>query len=159
MKLIVILLSFILLTSGTNVNVKQYREIKLYERSGMLFLRTTINGHRTKLLLDTGASHSILDINQAEEFEFSYLNVELTERRYVGLGGVQEMYIVFDYIMKGNHISFLGADLGEVAEYMSKDGIKMVGIIGGDFLNEHDAIIDFKKRKLYLDINVDISVD
>jgi len=123
------------------------QEIKMVERNDMHFVNITLNGKKTKLLVDTGASKSLLDISQAEDFDFSYLL--LSKNQYIGIGGVQDIFVVYDYKVLETWITFLGADMSEVREYFRKDGIDIVGILGSDFLEDSRAKIDFKTNIIY----------
>lgn len=123
--------------------------ITLVEHNDMHFINISLNGIKTKLLIDTGASKSLLDINKAEEFGFSY--TLLSKNQYVGLGGLLDIYVVYDYVMDGPHITFLGADLGDVQKYFTDNGIYVVGIMGSDFLERNRASINFKTNKLKYD--------
>ena len=122
--------------------------IDLSEQNKMHFVDITLNGIKTQLLIDTGASKSLLDITKSEEYGFKCVLV--SEDQYVGLGGLQDIYITYQYKVDEFYISFLGADLSEIQEYFIKDGIRIVGILGSDYLENNKATIDFKENKLYL---------
>ena len=145
MKLYVIIL-FLFLTScaayhwGTD-------EVNLVEHYDLHFVNIKINGKPGKLLVDTGASKSLLDISKSEEYGFSYL---LLGEQYVGLGGVTDIYVIYDYRIEGPWVTFLGADLSHIQEYFTRDDIHIVGILGVDFLESNNCRIDFTKNKLYI---------
>lgn len=120
----------------------------LTEKNGLHFIEITLNGVKTKLLVDTGANKCLLDISQASTYNFNY--VLLSEDNYVGLGGLLDIYIVCDYKVEEFFIPFLGADLNQVQTYFIKDGIKIAGVLGSDFLQRNKAVIDFEANKLYL---------
>jgi len=149
-KLIIILL--ILLTACTATNrIFGEQEVRLIEHFDMHFINVIVNDHKIKLLIDTGASKSILDISQAEELGFSY--AMLSKDQYVGIGGVQDIYVVYDYKIDRIFVSFLGADLSEVREHMEENGVTIHGILGSDFMERHNCKIDFKKNILYFNGN------
>jgi hypothetical protein len=149
-KLIIILMVFLTACLPTK-NVFGEQEVKLIEHHDMHFVKVVINGKPTKLLIDTGASKSILDISQSEEFEFSH--ALLSKNQYVGLGGLQDIYVVYDYKIDGIFVSFLGADLSEIRGYFEQDGMSIVGILGSDFLEIHNCKIDFNKNIMYYNGN------
>lgn len=146
MRFLLIILAFLMMGCVTQKDVVTDPIIHLYEHNNMHFINVTLNGKKTRLLLDTGASKSLLDISQAEEFEFSY--IQFSKRQYVGLGGLQDIYVVFDYKIDEVYISFLGTDLSEVTPYFVKEGIDIAGVLGSDFLEKHNVKIDFKKNIL-----------
>ena len=121
--------------------------IDLRERKEMHFISVVLNGKRTLLLVDTGASKCLLDISQAKKFNFEYSL--LSRNQYVGLGGLQDIYVVYNYELKDFYIPFLGADLSEVTRYFTRDTIHIVGILGSDFLERNNATLDFKRNKLF----------
>jgi len=137
-----------LVSCGSSQSLFTGQVIELHEKNEMHFLDITLNGIKTKLLIDTGASKSLLDISQADTYDFKY--VLLSEDQYVGLGGLVDIYIIYDYDVEAFFIPFLGSDLSEIQNYFIKDGIHIAGILGSDFLEKSNAIIDFKTNQLYL---------
>jgi len=151
LKQLLFLLTILMLTSCVSSyklwNVD--KEINLYQNNDMHFINITLNGIDGKLLIDTGASKSLLDISKAEKYGFDY--VLIAKNKYVGIGGLEDIYAIYNVEISESFIPFLGADISEIQEYFIKDGISIVGILGVDFLEKHDCIIDFKKNKLYID--------
>lgn len=113
----------------------------------MLFVNVILNGLPAKLLIDTGASKSLLDITKANEYGFEYSL--LIKDQYIGLGGFQDMHIVYDYHIEEFFTPFLGTDLSEITSYFMDEGINIVGVLGSDFLDTHKVIIDFRKNLMY----------
>ena len=152
MKKLIISIIFSLLLSGCTIIKHTPREYKLLLQRDLLFLPVTFNGIKTKFLIDTGASKSILNIRKYEEYNFGYLNKPFM--RYVGLGGIENLYIVFNYKIEYNEkdlfIKCVGADLGEIDKFLKNDGVSIIGILGSDFLLNHDVIIDYNKKTMYL---------
>lgn len=144
-----ILIFFLLLCNISYSQYEKYNQVKLKTYNNLLFVKITFNDIPCLLLVDTGASKSLLDVNKAEEYGFNYIVIVDTTKKYIGLGGVTEIYIVFGYKVAEYHITFLGTDLYYINEYLKKDHIGIIGIMGGDFLNSHDAYIDYKKKILY----------
>ena len=149
-KLLTTFLIIIILQSCYSIkNINDsFTEVTLIQHNKMQFVELEFNGIKTKLLIDTGASKSLLDISKAEKFDFKY--VLLSEEQYIGIGGLADIYVIYDYEIRGIFISFLGADLNAVTRYFYENNIEIVGILGSDFLEKHDAIIDYKKNIMYL---------
>jgi hypothetical protein len=113
----------------------------------MLFIKVKVNNNEGVLLIDTGASHSMLDINKAKTYNFKCIK---KESKYVGIGGEADMYNVYSYQVDKFFVDFLAIDLSNVSAYFQKDGyLDLIGIIGADFFNQHEALIDFDKNMLY----------
>lgn len=125
-----------------------YTEYDLEKFNDLYLLPITLNGKKTKLLIDTGASKSLLDINKCNYFGFSYSVHSLT--KYVGIGGQTDIYVVYNYNIDLFFESFLGADLIDISKYFKIDGNQIVGILGSDFFFRTGAIIDYTTNKLYL---------
>ena len=145
MKTFIIIL-FIFLTSCSIYNWGP-SEVKMEEQFDLHFVNIKVNGKSGKLLVDTGASKSLLDISKAEEYGFQYL---LLGEQYVGLGGVTDIYIIYDYKIEGPWVTFLGADLSHIQEYFNKDNIHIIGILGVDFLENNNCVLDFTNNTLYI---------
>lgn len=131
------------------INIPQnYQEYRLTSISDLYFIDIELNGKKARLLIDTGASKSLLDINKAEQYNFKYLL--LAKDKYIGIGGVVDIYVTYEYRTKPFHISFLGARFDEITQYFEQDGIIIVGIIGADFLKQNGAIIDYNQNRMYI---------
>jgi hypothetical protein len=149
MKKICIILILFLFTSCISTKYTFYYEnkIELIENKGMHFMKTSINGKFYYLLIDTGASKSLLDITQSKEVGFGY--TLLSKDKYVGIGGVTDIYVIYNYKSDDMYITFLGCDLSEVISYFEKDGMHIIGVLGSDFFERYEAKIDFTTNILY----------
>ena len=127
---------------------KTPNEIALIEINEMHFVRVTLNDKPALLLFDTGASKSLIDISQAEEYGFEY--ARFSDRQYIGLGGLTDIHNVYGYKIQEVWITFLGADLTEIRGYFEKEDMKIVGIIGSDFIKMYTVIADFNNNIMYL---------
>ena len=128
--------------------------VKLIEHRNLHFIRITLNGIDGNLLVDTGATKSVLDISKSEEYGFKY--ILLAEDRYIGLGGIQDIYAIYNYEVDQLFIPFMGTDLSGVQEHLNYDDIKIVGIIGADFLEKYNCKIDLKNNLLYYNVKENI---
>lgn len=125
-----------------------YTDYNLEKFNNLYLIDILLNGKKTKLLVDTGASKSLLDISKSKQFGFGYKLISID--KYVGLGGLTDIYAIYDYNIDLFFITFLGVDLSEIIFYFNKDGTRIVGILGSDFLIRTGAIIDYTTNKLYL---------
>ena len=123
----------------------------------VLIVEAVVNGKTAKFLIDTGASVSILDINQTKRYGLEVY--QSNDAGVVGLGGNEKLMeiknIMFNF--KGEqpkrYYSFYGLDLKKLNYKMSADGIKILGILGSDFLYKKGAIINYQRELLYLTHN------
>jgi len=147
-RFILILLCIVIGCSSPKYFFGELQEIRLIEFNNMHFINVTLNGEKTRLLIDTGASKSLLDITQSKKYGFAYS--KFTKKQYIGLGGITDVYTVYYIKLKDiPFIAFLGGDLSEVREYFNKNEIYFVGILGADFLEHYRCKIDFEKNILY----------
>lgn len=126
----------------------QYTEYDLIRKNNLYFLQLTVNNKKALFLIDSGSTKSFLDINQYDKYKFMYIDKPI--ERYVGIGGFQNIYTIFDYTIDEMFIPMLGINLEELNPYFQSDNIKIAGIIGSEYLANRNAIFDYEKNKLYL---------
>ncbi|WP_394336879.1 retropepsin-like aspartic protease [Aureibaculum marinum] len=134
---------------------KNYISVKLKKIATNHFeIKAKINGKKGRFILDTGASNSCVGFDEIEKFK---LKTEVSEHKAAGAGPEE----IDTQISKKNNIKIgdfkikkvplVLIDLSHINNALTKQDAKPVnGIIGADVLDEGNAIIDYKKRKLYL---------
>jgi hypothetical protein len=161
MKKVVILLSLVLhltafkspsIPPKTFTKVKTSKTIALINYDYHYFIKIKLNNRTANLLVDTGAAASLLDINQANDYEFKFYIIQ--DATFAGAGGLSNRFRVtsykFDHDDAKLNVYAFGADLKFVVESFKEKGISVVGVIGSDFLKKHDAIIDYKNKQLII---------
>lgn len=134
---------------------KGYVKIKLKKLSTNHFeVKAKINDVKGRFILDTGASNSCIDIVLANHFK---LTVEDSETKAAGAGAIgmdtkisaNNLLKLKSWVFNNAHIVLL--DLTHVNTALTEHNSKAVhGIIGADILEKGDAIIDYKKKCVYL---------
>lgn len=136
-------------TTKTIAGNKTQKTIALIHHKYLYFIRVKLNNRNAVLLIDTGAAASLLDINQANDYKFKF---HQTEHKFSGVGGISEGYRITNYKFDHDSITLnvypFGADLKQVNESFTENGMPIAGVIGSDFLKTHDAIIDYKNLEL-----------
>lgn len=134
---------------------KKYISVKLKKIATNHFeIKGKVNGIKGRFILDTGASNSCVGFDEIETFS---LKTEDSEHKAAGAGSEE----IDTQISKKNKIEIgdfkikkvplVLIDLSHINKALTKQEAKPVnGIIGADILEEGNAIIDYKKRKLYL---------
>ncbi len=122
---------------------------------GHLETEVSIDGIKTKFLIDTGASNTVIDIDFAKSNLF-----EFTEMGEQGGGVGTSQMAIFHKKVKLFTIndfeipSFVlyATDFTHVKETLAKKGITepSTGVIGADILIKYKAKINYKKKMLYL---------
>ena len=104
-----------------------------------------INGRPAVMLVDTGSSTGLIDINQMDEYGFSLM--AKTDMVISSIGGKRcESYLVRDLWVRLEGIAlyqFLATDISLIAESIHKEtGYRISGIIGYDQIKNAEIKID-----------------
>jgi len=134
---------------------KGYTFIKLRTMATKhLEMKATINGVKGRFILDTGASNSCVGFEGIEKFN---LEVKDSDTKAAGAGAIdmktqlslQNTLKVKDW--EYNAMSFVVFDLTHVNTALEQQSEHAIdGILGADILEQGKAIIDYKKKRLYL---------
>ncbi len=120
---------------------------------GHFELAAEVNGHAARLVLDTGASHTIFATDSAERLG---LLTTPSANRASGVASdhATATTTVTDLRLGAAHLRELAArtfDLGHVNRALAAKGAPVVdGVIGGDVLRPAEAVIDYARATLYL---------
>lgn len=134
---------------------KSYIAIKLKKTiTNHYEVKAKINGKKGRFILDTGASNSCVGLNQIKRFK---LNAKDSKTKAAGAGAI-DMFTQQannNKITLGNwnynNFNLVLFDLTHVNTALTQHNAKEVhGIIGADILQKGQAIIDYKKNRLYL---------
>lgn len=124
-----------------------------------VFMDATVSGKRVKMLLDTGASRTVLDKDTLMRLHEG-IEMEVNQDMAAGLGSAEiENFITLVDLEMGGPKSLLipqwqvgVLDLSIVNESYSRIGMQAIaGVIGSDILVTYGAVVDYKKKKLYLE--------
>jgi predicted aspartyl protease len=118
----------------------------------------SINGTTISLILDTGASRTVIDSalttdlpaveNHNQETFAAGINAQKMEVRHVEIPSITFGKIKF------SNLNAFSTDLSAISNlYEQMAGMKIHGLIGCDFLEQHKATIDFGKRVIKLGVN------
>ena len=122
-----------------------------------LLLNVSINGKPLKLVLDTGASRSVFDLDYLKEIEPD-LKIHEEEAVSAGVGAINiisytavvENFGIGMKEIKNFELAIM--DLAAVLQSYEKIGAaKIHGVLGGDILLKGNAIINYVKLELQLD--------
>jgi hypothetical protein len=121
-----------------------------------LLLEAFLNGVACRLVLDTGASKTVLDLAYIEKTSPA-LSIKKEDDESAGVGGIN--LSSFSFIaeelslgsLKEKHIVLAAMDLSHViASYKAIGAPAIQGVLGGDLLRKYKAKIDYEQNKLSL---------
>ena len=135
------------------------KKISLSDGGLHLILKANIDNQPIQMVLDTGASHSVLDIGWAKEYLPKDEIVAVEDPAY-GIGSSVEVHkaIVSSFkigklVIKKRLVALI--DFDAINSVYAREGLAEVqGILGGDILFDYGAIVNYtdftlklKKRK------------
>lgn len=123
-------------------------------KTGHRTLTAEIDGKTVTLIVDTGASNTILDVAWCQSHGIPLVE---TPHRGGGAGGVGlpiyalgSQTILLDGVTLGV-VKVMAVDMSHVNQGLIANGAEPVeGVLGGDALSLHDAVIDYKSEALCL---------
>ena len=118
-------------------------------------LNGSVGGHKIRIVLDTGASHSCVDKLFVSQM-FPELNLEPNEGVNAGIGGIGFEVLVADlpdfrlgrYRQKvfPNAAVIDFTHINAAYQFLHRKPVQM--ILGNDFYIQHKAVIDYGRNKL-----------
>jgi len=121
--------------------------IKFNTSTRLPILSVQINGINARLLLDTGATVSLIDSSTIRKYNFNIYSLPEENMRLSGVGGTIYLYEARDVnvFFEGEpmNIKFKSANLRNLRYQLG-----IVGVIGTDYLNENKMVIDYKNKVL-----------
>ena len=121
-----------------------------------IMVKGMIHGKEASFLIDTGASRSVFDPSTIVSF-IEDIQFEKKEGMSAGVGSsdLESATFVIDSLTIGSieikDYEGVALDLENIHEMYAKLGLPHIdGIIGGDLLQKHKAVINYRSKKLRL---------
>ena len=121
-----------------------------------IMVKGTIHGKEANFLIDTGASRSVFDPKTISSF-IDNLQFEKKEGLTAGVGSsdLESATFLIDIFSIGEmeilNYEAVALDLENIHEMYGKLNLPHIdGIIGGDLLRRHKAVINYRNKKLRL---------
>jgi hypothetical protein len=136
------------------------RVVELEHESYHLFIECRLNGKPVNMLVDTGASKTVFDVNRIRKYIGARKkSFEIFEKQTTGLGTntmeshftVAKSFCIDKLEMKDFKIILL--DMAHVNQsYALLKQTAIDGVLGSDLLMTHNAVIDYGKKilKIYI---------
>lgn len=121
-----------------------------------LLIKAVINGKKASLLIDTGASRTVFDINRINQF-VTETEFDVNDKLSTGLGtNTMQSHVltikkmrIGDVILQNYPAVLL--DLSHVNHSYEQISLKPIdGVLGSDLLKELRAVINYDKKTLKL---------
>jgi len=131
------------------------KKITLSDGGVHLIVKAFVDKKPIRMVLDTGASHTVIDVTWAKE-NLPEKEIKAVEDPAYGIGSSVEVHkaeVSSFKIGKLNLENRLVAliDFDPINTVYDREGLEEVkGILGGDVLAEYDAVIDYGKNSLKL---------
>lgn len=134
-----------------------FERIKLQADGYHIITEVTLFDKTFKLVIDTGASKTVLDKTTLLESGIAEDNFENTDILSTGLGtNTMESFMLTIPEIKLhdwriNNFTVAVLDLSSINFAYNQIGLEpVIGVLGGDILQQYGAIIDYKKQTLTL---------
>lgn len=123
-----------------------------------LLLLAKVDGNELRFVLDTGASHSVMDIHWARK-NLKEDEIKLVSEPAHGIGSPVEVHKAElssfefgDLIIQDHSVPLI--DFNSINGIYEQEGVEEVhGILGGDILLSKGAVIDYNKMELHFTID------
>ena len=121
-----------------------------------LMIKAKINGKSINMLIDTGASRTVFDINRMKNI-INFEKLEKNERMSAGLGTntMESQVAIIDKMVfskiKIKNYNAVFIDMSHVNKMYESIHLPLIdGVLGSDLLLEMNAVINYKKKVLKL---------
>lgn len=144
-KLITIMMLLVVLT-GCKREDPQPNQIRFAKVNNLPIIEAEINGKKARLLVDTGASQSLLDLTSQKRYEFEAYELK---DEFHGIGGQTTIFSVHRAVVKYRdstlNANFHAADLSHLRKTYG-----IIGIVGSDWLRRQRANINYNTNLITL---------
>lgn len=147
--IIILLISNILLIKNRSPKVIPFKNSH-NEDIRIPIIQKDINNEKVLFILDSGANISIIDSTWYYNNKHMFTEAEDINMVLTGISGVVSINSKIIYTeIDEDYVVFTITDLIPVTQNLSRQGFKIVGILGSDYLKDNNLIIDYKKQAVY----------
>lgn len=156
LEVVLVLLISIILLVDIIYSVKKYKSRtsfkKYLDTIGNPIVPFACNGYRVFMLIDTGASSSHITEDAIKALNAKKLDKHINS---VGFGGMSEKSDIYSITLGYKHKNYpvevcasKALKQGLYSIYINY-GVTVHGVLGGDFLDKYNFVIDYKNCTLY----------
>lgn len=112
-------------------------------------IECVLGNDTVNMIVDTGAEYSLINSEYFQNNKDNFYVMNEIGTQFFGIGGVVETKVakVINAETSLGTMTLIEQDLSSVVNSLSKYNI--VGLIGSDFLQSRNYIVDYKVRKIY----------
>lgn len=141
--IIVFLLSIVLFACSTDKEPHSF-----INHGNIPIIEMVLDEDTVNMIVDSGAEYSIINSDYYKNNLLRFTPMNQMEVMFTGIGGehTQISDIVWTYTSLGR-ITFVEHDISAVVKNFPNYNI--AGLIGSDFLRQHNYVVDYKVRQIY----------
>ena len=123
-------------------------------KTGLPLIPLQVGEHTMLFLIDTGATHSIIDESILRELDSSFVHkIPNKTIKISGIEGTEKQGIIYELSFKIDDQTYIqefvtNSLIEASSEMMKNSGIQIHGILGTDFLFKNKWIIDFENLEI-----------
>lgn len=129
-------------------------ELTIRITENLILVKLLVNGKQANFIVDTGASVSIIDRQQASKYRFRCFD-NLDQGSMNSMAGISSLILTSGIELRYQnhqfrHVKFYASDMDYINRFMKERHVYILGILGADFLKRNQAVIDYKHRRIRL---------
>ncbi len=132
--------------------------VELEDDNFHLVAESAFNGGKTGYwIVDTGASKTVFDLNLKNQYESAGEDTDEVHTAGIGDKPIQTSIGILHSLSVGKlkieNLKVALLDLSHINKFYSKAAnLQICGLMGGDFLKKYNAVVDYKKKILILEV-------
>ena len=129
-------------------------ELTLQIKENLILVKLTVNGKQANFIVDTGASVSVIDKRQASKYQFRCFD-NMDQGSMNSMAGISSLIHTSKIELRHQnyrfrHVRFYASDMNYINRFMKERHVYILGILGADFLQQNQAVIDYKNKRIVL---------
>jgi hypothetical protein len=148
---ILFILSIIFISCNNNDNeYKQYYEFFKSNELKIPIIEASIGTEKFGFIVDSGANISLIDSTWYSKNSHLFKNEGTSEIWITGVSGIVKSNTTIISSDLNNSLTYFStSDLRPVLNALQEQKITVIGILGSEYLQHHNLVIDYYKQSIY----------